>query len=71
MGVLEEVTQRLNEMSKTFDEKIKEARKNAEISHQNHVNEAKTQALRLHEAVQKNFEFKIKKQVESLRKETF
>ena len=71
LSVLEEITQRFNKMSETFDEKTKEAERNSEISYQNDVNEAKTQALRLHEIVQKNFEFEVKKQIESLKRETF
>jgi len=71
LGVLENVTQRLNEMTETFDEKIRKARRTAEISYKNHINETKTQVLRLHEVVQKNFEFEIRKQIERLKKETF
>ena len=70
-SVLTEVTKKFNEMSETFDEKTEEALKNAENSYQDQVRESRTQALRLKEMVQKNFEFEIQKQVENLRKETF
>ncbi len=70
-GVLAEVTERLRKMSETFDEKTREARENAQNSYQNQIKEAKAQALRLKEMVQRNFEFEIQKQVGILRKETF
>lgn len=68
---LEEITRRFDEMSDTFDKKVRDAEQNAQRAYQNQVNQAKNQALHFQEIVQRNFEFEAQKQMENLRKETF
>ena len=68
---LGEVTQKLNEISETFDKRIEEAAENAEKSYRDQLSQARTQALYLQKTVEKNFEFESQKQLENLRKETF
>lgn len=68
---LAEVTLRVEEIERTFQEQIREAHKNADKSYHDQVEDARFDAVRIKESANLSLEMEVLKQIENLRVETY
>ena len=68
---LKEVKSRVTHLTKTFDEQIEDAKRNASNSYKDQIAHAKNEALRVKSFAKTSLEFEVQKEIENLRVETF